>query len=66
VMGVDDIQLAAFVNPGLSTIRHDLHQVGIEACNRMLQLIKGEIEECSDLLPTSLVVRGSTARMRGK
>ena len=62
VMGVDDIQLAAYVNPGLSTIRHDLYQVGIESCNRILQLIRGEITECSDLLPTSLVVRGSTAR----
>ena len=66
VMGVDDIQIAAFVNPGLSTIRHDLYQVGIEACNRLVQLINGEITECSDLLPTSLVVRGSTARTRGK
>jgi LacI family transcriptional regulator len=64
VMGVDDIQIAAFVNPGLSTIRHDLYQVGIESCNRILQLIKGEITECSDLLPTSLVVRGSTGRAR--
>ena len=64
VMGVDDIQLAAYVNPGLSTIRHDLHQVGIESCNRMLQMVRGEITECSDLLPTSLVVRGSTACAR--
>jgi len=66
VMGVDDIQISAFVNPGLSTIRHDLYQVGIESCNRMLQLIKGEITECSDLLPTSLVVRGSTGRADAK
>ena len=64
VMGVDDIQIAAFVNPGLSTVRHDLYQVGIESCNRIMQLIKGEISECSDLLPTSLVVRGSTGRVR--
>lgn len=64
VMGVDDIQLAAYVNPGLSTIRHDLYQVGIESCNRLLQLMKREIRECSDLLPTSLVVRGSTGRAR--
>ncbi len=63
VMGVDDIQISAFVNPGLSTIRHDLYQLGIESCNRILQLIKGEIAECSDLLPTSLVVRGSTGRL---
>ena len=64
VMGVDDIQIAAFVNPGLSTVRHDLYQVGIESCNRILQLIKGEIADCGDLLPTSLVVRGSTGRVR--
>lgn len=64
VMGVDDIELAGYVNPGLSTIRHDLFQVGIESCNRLLQMLRGEITECSDLLPTSLVVRGSTARSR--
>ncbi|MBR3584179.1 MAG: LacI family DNA-binding transcriptional regulator, partial [Kiritimatiellae bacterium] len=63
VMGVDDIQIAAYVNPGLSTVRHDLYQVGIEACNRLLQLMNGQIKECSDLLPTSLVVRGSTGRV---
>lgn len=62
VMGVDDIQMAGYANPGLSTIRHDLYQVGVEACNRLLQLIRGEIAECRDLLPTSLVVRGSTGR----
>jgi LacI family transcriptional regulator len=66
VMGVDDIQLAAFLNPGLSSVRHDLYQVGIESCNRLLQLVKGEISECSDLLPTSLVVRGSTGRASAK
>jgi len=64
VMGVDDIELAGYVNPGLSTIRHDLYQVGIESCNRLIQMLRGEINECSDLLPTSLVVRGSTARCR--
>ena len=64
VMGVDDIELAGYVNPGLSTVRHDLYQVGIESCNRILQMVRGEITECSDLLPTSLVVRGSTARAR--
>lgn len=66
VMGVDDIQMAGYANPGLSTIRHDLYQVGVEACNRLLQLMRGEITECGDLLPTSLVVRGSTGRVRGR
>ncbi|MBP1588905.1 MAG: LacI family DNA-binding transcriptional regulator [Kiritimatiellae bacterium] len=64
VMGADDIDLASYMNPSLSTIRHDFYQVGIESCNRMLQMLRGEITECSDLLPTSLVVRGSTARAR--
>ena len=50
VMGVDDIQMAGYANPGLTTIRHDLYQVGMEACNRLFQLIRGEIAECRDLL----------------
>lgn len=62
VMGVDDMEVAGFVNPGLSTVRHNVYQVGVDACKRMMQMLKGEISECDVLLPPSLVVRGSTGR----
>lgn len=61
VMGADDIVTSQWVTPGLTTIQHDLHTLGKKACQRLFQRIKGEISECRDLLPVSLVKRASTA-----
>jgi DNA-binding LacI/PurR family transcriptional regulator len=60
VMGVDDIPEAAFVTPGLTTIRHDLYQLGALACDRLLALFREEITKCRELLPVKLVEREST------
>jgi DNA-binding LacI/PurR family transcriptional regulator len=64
VMGVDDMPGAAFASPGLTTIRHDLYELGRVACNRLLNLGRGKATECHELLPVSLVVRESTAPPR--
>ena len=57
---VDDIPEATFVTPGLTTIRHDLYQLGAMACDRLLALFREEITKCRDLLPVKLVEREST------
>lgn len=64
VIGADDIVTASWVKPGLTTISHDLNGLGVKACNRMFQLIKGEISDCHDLLPVSLIQRESTAKAK--
>ena len=64
VMGADDILTSQWTSPALTTIRHDLHGLGIKACQRLFQRISGQIAECRDLLPVSLVQRASTAKPR--
>jgi DNA-binding LacI/PurR family transcriptional regulator len=60
VMGVDDIPSARFTTPGLTTIRHDLYELGRLACDRLLTLFKGEAETCREVRPVTLVEREST------
>jgi DNA-binding LacI/PurR family transcriptional regulator len=60
VMGVDDMPSAAYTTPPLTTIRHDLFEVGRRAMDRLLARLKGEIESCQELLPAELIVREST------
>lgn len=60
VMGVDDISQASFTTPGLTTVRHNLYQLGKQACERMLALFRDEISECRETLSSMLVVREST------
>ena len=60
VMGVDDIPQASFTTPGLTTIRHELYQMGRAAFERMLGLFENDIASCRESLPAKLVVREST------
>ncbi|OGV42583.1 MAG: hypothetical protein A2X46_04780 [Lentisphaerae bacterium GWF2_57_35] len=64
IMGVDDIPEAAFITPGLTTIRHDLYQLGALACDRMLALFREQITKCRELLAVKLVERESTGPVR--
>lgn len=64
VMGVDDIPDAAFTNPGLTTVRHDLYQLGRVACDRLLALCLKKIASCHEVLPVRLVPRESTGPAR--
>lgn len=42
VVGFDDYQLSAYVLPGLTTVAHPKNQMGMDAGNMILKLIKGE------------------------
>lgn len=64
VMGVDDIQAAAFTSPALTTIRHDLFEVGRRSFQRVLGIFRNEVEACHELLPVSLLERESTGPAR--
>ncbi|MBU0679306.1 MAG: LacI family transcriptional regulator [Verrucomicrobia bacterium] len=60
VMGVDDIPAARFSNPSLTTVQHRLYDLGVLACERLINIFKGEIGQCHEVLPVDLVVREST------
>jgi DNA-binding LacI/PurR family transcriptional regulator len=64
VVGFDNLQHAAFVTPSLTTVHLPLYQVGVLACERLIERIRGRIDPIAETLPTHLVVRESTAMAR--
>jgi LacI family transcriptional regulator, galactose operon repressor len=65
VVGFDDMQLAAHVNPPLTTVRQDKAGLGAVAGEALVRLIEGDEDvPAGTTLPVTLVVRGSTAPPR--
>ena len=65
VVGFDDIALAAYVNPGLTTIAQDKFGMGRLAVEIISRLRAGEAIRGNYVLPVRLVVRGSTGPAAG-
>lgn len=62
IVGIDDIDLAAFSNPPLTTVRQSFEDTGRRAVKRLVaQIANPALDTASDLLEPTLVVRGSTA-----
>jgi len=59
VVGFDDVPVARFLSPPLTTVRAPTEQVGRDAVNQLVRLIRGEQAEPLILLPTELVIRKS-------
>ncbi len=59
VAGFDDIQTAAITAPRLSTVRLPLHEIGRRGFEYAAQVLAGG-RPTRDVLPTELVLRGST------
>jgi LacI family transcriptional regulator len=64
VIGFDDLPIARFSSPGLTTVHVPANSMGRIAATRLLQLISGEAVPAQDILPVELVVRDSTAPNR--
>jgi DNA-binding LacI/PurR family transcriptional regulator len=60
VVGFDDIPLAAYFDPPLTTIRLPAHDLGRAAGVALLDHINGRAVETRTVLPTTLVIRSST------
>lgn len=62
IVGVDDIELAAYQSPPLTTVRQSLTDVATLGTRILLGLLKGEAPESAHVVfEPELVVRGSTA-----
>ena len=60
IVGYDDIRLASYVNPRLTTIHQPIHQVGKTAAELLLRLLSGQQERPRQvLLQPQLIVRKS-------
>jgi LacI family transcriptional regulator len=65
VVGFDNIPESALAEPGLTTVDQSMNRLGCEAAHMLKSLVCGDWEGPSQLvLPTRLVVRGSTAPPR--
>lgn len=62
IVGFDDIPMARYVQPALSTVHVPIYQIGRRAVERLVALVEkeGEGEPTADVLETRLVVRAST------
>ncbi|MFE5323097.1 LacI family DNA-binding transcriptional regulator [Paenibacillus sp. NPDC056579] len=61
IIGFDDIELAQYVNPGLTTIRQPKYEMGNLAAHVMFQALRGDIVNKSYQLQLELIERNSCA-----
>lgn len=59
LIGFDDIALAAYTDPPLTTVRQPIVEIGRHMARQLLRLVGGESIEPMVVLPTELVLRGS-------
>ena len=65
VVGFDDIQSAAYINPPLTTVRQPLIKMGEMAARTLLDRIEGKIKYVPEIaIEPELVVRKSSAQAR--
>ncbi|WP_226527212.1 LacI family DNA-binding transcriptional regulator [Metabacillus niabensis] len=62
VVGYDDILLAGYSNPPLTTISQNIFQLGYQAANLLIKMLEGTLEPHVITLGTKLVVRESAAK----
>ena len=61
IVGFDDIQYTAFMNPTLTTVHLPLYELGVLACERLVGRIREKQGSVQEVLPTHLVLRESTS-----
>ncbi len=63
VVGYDDVELAAYFNPPITTVRQPIHEAGGLMVQTLLRLIEGQPLPASAPLETRLIVRESSQAM---
>lgn len=61
IVGIDDIDMAGVVRPGLTTVRMPIERCGALAVDLLLQAMVQTVSAEPAILPSQLIVRGSTA-----
>lgn len=61
IIGYDDIMLASYSSPSLTTIRQDKFMIGYEAAILLINMLEGKAESHVKVLPTELIARESTS-----
>lgn len=64
VIGIDDMPLASYFDPPLTTMRQDMFGIGREAARLLIRALEQPVMTCQHLrLPAELIVRSSTSRV---
>jgi LacI family transcriptional regulator len=64
-IGFDDIQLASYTEPTLTTVRQPIYEMGTTAISLLVELIEGKKEEPLKVeLPTQLIIRESSGGIK--
>lgn len=66
IIGFDDLVLAEYFSPPLTTVHQDRYSLGYRACELLIEKIEGRETPASLVLPASLTVRESTGAPGGK
>ena len=61
VVGFDDLDIAAYYHPSLTTVRQPIYQLGRRSASMLFDLIQGNDDVYSEILEPEFIVRGSTA-----
>ncbi len=64
VVGFDDLFLAAFTDPPLTTVRQPMEKMGRLAIETLLNLMSGQASADSIKVPAELIIRESTAEVK--
>lgn len=62
IVGYDDILLAAYITPALTTMAQDIYKMGYEAAKLLVKMLENKGESHQKLLETKLIIRESTTR----
>lgn len=61
IAGFDDIPMAGYINPPLTSVHVPIYDLGVRAITRLIDAVSGECDDGAkkELLPTTLVIRES-------
>lgn len=64
VVGFDDIEFTAALNPPVTTVRAHPYEIGVASATALISRMGGRTEPLHQVIPTELIVRESTARVK--
>lgn len=60
LMCIEDVPSSIWISPKLTSVRHNLYELGAACCKSVIALSRGEIKQITRLLPVELIQREST------
>lgn len=64
MVGFDDIKMASYINPTLTTVKVHTEQMGRSAVNLMMERIRGRSMPVKTCVPTTFIIRESCGKSR--